>query len=382
MSLIDHIDNYTRELEQHNLLRVRRIAHNSNPQHIRFDSNDYLSLTHDKTIASAYQKGYALHPAGSGGSMLLGGYHANHQAVEHAFAQLLDVEQCLLFSSGYAANLAVAALFAKIKLPLLIDKGVHASIYDGLALSQTDFKRYSHNDLNDLNVKRMQINTATAVLTEGIFSMTGHKAPLDKIASLCAVHTETVLIVDEAHSFGLFGEHGCGMAALCQLTQEQVPLRIIPLGKACAAQGAIVAGQGAWINALMQAGRSFVYSTAVSPAQCYGLIKTLEVVANADLRRLKLQQLIHLFQSCSSHSPLSWSDSSTAIQHLHLGCPRLALSYQAQLEQAGFSCAAVRAPTVTKKHTGLRIVLNYNHQPEQIINLFDTLHSIYEFTSN
>lgn len=382
MSLIQHIENYTHRLEQHNLLRVRRIAHNRNPQHIRFDSNDYLSLTNDKTIARAYQRGYALHPSGSGGSMLLGGYHANHQVVEHAFAQLLDVDQCLLFSSGYAANLAVTALFAKIKLPLLIDKGVHASIYDGLALSQTDFKRYNHNDLNDLEGTRGQINTACAVLTEGVFSMTGHKAPLDKIASLFSDHRETALIVDEAHSFGLFGDNGSGMTALCQLSQQQVPLRIIPLGKACAAQGAIVAGQGAWINALIQAGRSFIYSTAVSPAQSYGLMKTLEVVARADARRLKLQQLIGLFQSCSSNSPLSWSDSSTAIQHLHLGCPSLALNYQAQLEQAGFSCAAVRTPTVTKKHTGLRIVLNVNHQPEHIINLFNILHSIHERSSN
>ena len=162
------------------------------------------------------------------------------------------------------------------------------------------------------------------------------------------------------------------------LTQNEVPLRIIGFGKAFAAQGAIVAGQGDWITALIQAGRSLIYSTALSPALCYGLLKTLDIVVNADDRRLKLSKLIALFRERIIQSPLSWANSKTAIQQLQLGSPYLALQYAHELKKHGFACSAIRAPTVNAKAGRLRIILNYNHQEEQINKLFDALNNICE----
>ena len=126
MSLHDKIREYTGQLNQQGLLRSRQVSEPANSTLIHFDSNDYLSLTHDKRIAEAYLHGYTIYPVGSGASMLLSGYHPNHLAVEQAFADLLKVDDCILFSSGYAANLAVIALLGSLKAHCFIDKSIHA----------------------------------------------------------------------------------------------------------------------------------------------------------------------------------------------------------------------------------------------------------------
>lgn len=379
MFLNEKIKRYTEQLNQQGLLRVRKLCDPANSALIHFDSNDYLSLTQDKRIAKAYQDGYAFYPAGSGASMLLSGYHPNHQAVERAFAELLKVDECILFSSGYAANLAITALLGSLKLHCLIDKSIHASVYDGLALSQVSYSRYRHNDMNDLALKLNAAPLHSVLLTEGIFSMSGQIAPLSTISSLC-VDNKTELLVDEAHSFGVLGEQGKGSVDYHRLTQKEIPLRVIPFGKAFAAQGALIAGQKEWINALLQAGRSLVYSTAISPALSYGLLKTLDIVVSSEDRRQKLVQLIKLFKEHICDSPFKWGDSETPIQQLYLECPHLALHYAEELKKEGFSCSAIRTPTVNIKSTGLRIILNYRHQPEQIQQLFKKLQIIYEHT--
>lgn len=378
MSLNDQILHYTNTLSQQGLLRVRQLSDAATTELIHFDSNDYLSLAQDERIRKAYQQGYALYPAGSGASMLLSGYHPNHQALEQAFAQFLQVDACLLFSSGYAANLAVTSLLAALKAECIIDKAVHASVYDGLALSAVTTRRYKHNELTEANLKLQKAQAHSALITEGVFSMSGQIAPLSELSALCKAKGAS-LLVDEAHSFGVMGALGKGSVAKHKLTQHEVPLRIIPLGKAFAAQGAIVAGQQQWIDALLQAGRSVIYSTATSPALSYGLLHTLEILAAADERRQHLQYLVQFFKEQIPNSPLKWMDSPSAIQQVQLGCPHLALSYAQKLKQMGFSCSAIRTPTVNKKTTGLRVVLNYQHTAEQVSQLFECMHKIYEY---
>jgi 8-amino-7-oxononanoate synthase len=375
MALSTHIQEYLGQIEQQGLLRGRRLT---DSDLVSFDSNDYLSLTDDKRIAQAYEYGYRHYGSGSGASMMLSGYHANHRAVEQAFAERLHVDECVLCSSGYVANLAVTGLLGAINAHSLIDKAVHASIYDGLVLANASYSRFLHNDLESLAKLLVPHRDHAVVITEGIFSMSGQAAPLSAMHQL----TQIPLIVDEAHSFGVLGDQGAGAAVLHQLTQTEVPLRIIPLGKALAAQGAIIAGQRDWIQALLQAGRSLIYSTAVSPALSYGLLKTLDIVSAADDRRLKLMRLIAYFKEQISSSPLSWSVSDSAIQQLHLGCPKRALYFAQELKRHGFSCSPIRRPTVNLKSTGLRIVLNYRHTPEHISSLINSIHTIYEHQSH
>lgn len=381
MSFAKRIREYTDKLNAQGLLRVRQVQEHATSGLIRFDSNDYLSLTQDPRIARGYQESYRQYPCGSGASMLLSGYHSAHQSVEHAFADFLNVEECLLFSSGYAANLAVTALLGQIKAHCIIDKNVHASVYDGLTLSRVDYSRFIHNDLDDLTHKLKLLSEPSAVITEGVFSMSGKIAPLAHYASLCT-QNKSELIVDEAHSIGVLGEQGRGAVEFHGVAANDVSLRVIPLGKAFAAQGAIVAGKRDWIVGLLQAGRSLIYSTAISPALCYGLLNTLEIVSSADDRRLKLMQLIKVFREHTDKSSLNWSDSNTPIQQLRLGSSELAQYYAQELKKQGISCSAIRAPTVAPKESGLRIIINYQHEPEDIQQLFNQLNKIYEHTLN
>lgn len=364
---------YTEQLRQGGLLRTRAV---SNSSLLAFDSNDYLSLLGDKRIAQAYEYGFKHYASGSGASMLLSGYHRNHQEIEEAFSQLLDVDACIIFSSGYAANLALTLLLGAIDTHCIIDKAIHASMYDGLSLSKASFCRFLHNNLTSLSQKINKYPENAVVITEGIFSMSGQRAPLSAISQL--THKRIPLLVDEAHAFGVLGEQGKGATSLHQLSQEDVPLRMISFGKAFAGQGAIIAGKQEWITALLQAGRSIIYSTAISPALSYGLLKTLDIVVAADERREKLHRLIDFFKDKIKLSPFEWAKSDSAIQQLQLGCPHRALFYADKLKEKGFSCSPIRTPTVNMKATGLRIVLNYRHTPEQINSLFTALHTLYE----
>lgn len=381
MSLALGIKDYLSELEEQGLLRTRKVIPDDKPDGIHFTSNDYLSLSSDPRLATAYAKGYQQYPKASGGSMLLSGYHRTHQAIERAFAEFLQVDECILVPSGYAANLAVCGLFGALGTHCLIDKGVHASIYDGLKLSRVEFTRFLHNDVHDLGKKITSLTSKQsnnlAIITEGIFSMTGQFGPLAEIAS-----NAIDFIVDEAHSFGVLGDEGRGAVSYHGLSQNTVPLRIIPLGKAFSAHGAILAGRHEFIAGILQAGRSLIYTTAVSPAFAYGLLKNLEAVIEAESRRLWLFTLIKIFKEQIKQSPLEWTNSDSPIQQLKLGSPHLANYYAKKLESFGLYCSSIRPPTTNLTSSGLRIVLNYHHREEQILQLFKALHQIYESTSH
>ena len=364
---------YNQQLTNQGLLRKRQLT--CDPKHINFCSNDYLSLGSDPRIKKAYQEGFQRYASGSGGSMVVCGYHPIHKKLEDAFAEALRVDDCLLFSSGYAANLSVANLLGQLGAYVYIDKCIHASVYDGLKLSKVRYSRYLHNSYLDLSAKVDAMSQSGAIFTESIFSMSGQIAPLTQFANLCGT-AGNKLLVDEAHAFGVMGNEGLGGVAHVGLGQDIVPLRVIPFGKAYASQGAIVAGKGEWIEALQQAARPHIYSTSMSPALVFGVLKTLEFVRVADDRRAKLQDLIVYFRDAITASNLQWQNSSTAIQQLQLGCPLRALEFAERLKEHAIFCLPIRQPTVNKKETGLRFVLNYHHQYEHIDDLFRRLSAL------
>lgn len=359
------------------LYRQRTIETPHHDSRLSFSSNDYLSLTSDPRLKRAYQEGYAQYAVGSGGSPLVMGYHPMHRQLEQAFSAVLGVDDCLFFSSGYAANLSLTHVLAELDATIYIDKSAHASVYDGMALAGVPFIRHRHCDVDDLRLK-MKPDEPSVIITESVFSMSGQMAPLAELSQLAALH-DSDLMVDEAHAFGVIGDEGLGLVNELKLTQEQVPLRVIPLGKAFASQGAIIAGHGDWIDALLQLARSYRYSTAPSPAQAYGLLNTLDIVRSACDRRQKLTELIHYvrmrIEQSEPRAEWVWRDSVTPIQQLQTGCPFKAKLLENKLLGHGIYCVPMRYPTVSKKETGLRIILNYHHQPEDIDALFNGLYS-------
>ena len=370
-SISQKLTDYLADRKQQGLYRTRVI---SNPQEkcLDFSCNEYLSLADDARERAAYRTGFQRYPAGSGGSMVLCGYHPTHRLLEQSFAQALGVDDCLLFSSGYVANLSVVSLLVHFGLHVLIDKAIHASIYDGLGLGNARYTRFLHNDLNDLQQKLAQCTGPVAVLTESTFSMSGLQPPLSDIAALLK-GKDACFIVDEAHGFGVMGPQGMGGVVAAGLNQEDVPLRVIPFGKAMSGSGAIVAGKSMWIDALLQATRQPVYSTAISPAFAYGLSEVLAMVRDADDRRAHLLDLIGYFRQRALASGLRWRDSLSPIQQLQLGCPHLALSTAQALQAQQIRCFPIRQPTVSKQDTGLRVILNYQHSLGDIDHLFQVL---------
>ncbi len=337
-----------------------------------FSSNDYLSLTNDPIVNGFYQDGYRKYPTGSTGSIVISGYTKAHLDLEKYLSSILNVDSCLLFSSGYIANISVMSFLAKHDANLLIDKGVHASIYDGIKLNGINYDRYLHNNLESLQKKLGNFTDGNlAVVTESIFSMSGQIADLVGIRQIIN-NKNAFLIVDEAHAFGVIGEYGLGAVAKSGLSQDDVPLRIIPLGKAGAGYGAVVVGKKLWIESLLQT-RQAVYSTAVSPAVAYGLLRSIEYIQSLDNRRKKLQDLIAYFKNLQRSSNLKWRSSNTHIQQLQLGCPYLATKIAAGLLDLGIICMPIREPTVSKPETGLRVILNYQHNEKQLDYLFSCL---------
>lgn len=372
MSLSANMQALVAGIKAKGLYRRQRLA---GAQDLQFASNDYLGLARHPLLAKAYAQAYSSQPCGSGGSALVSGYHGAHQALEQAFAEFLQVESCLFLSSGYVANLSVMALLAAIKADILIDKAVHASIYDGLTLHQLSPKRYLHQDLADFARKLARMPEHSVVITEGLFSMSGEIAALASMADLMSTRQQ-VLLVDEAHSFGILGAKGRGAVAAAGLDQKTVPLRVIPLGKAMAGQGAILAGEADWIDALLQVARPYIYSTAASPAQALGLKAALSFLAEADEQRAALGQLIAYFRRCAKETPWNWRDSHTPIQQLRLGCPFRAQSVASALQAAGIFCIPMRQPTVSREDSGLRISLNAGHRFADIDRLFSCLNEI------
>lgn len=364
------------DLKSKNLYRRRELIFNTKNE-LNFSSNDYLSLAECPYIKNAFQEGFKRYPSGSRGSLVVSGYHSVHQALEEAFKVALKVDDALLFTSGYAANLAVFSLIQTLKLHPILDKAIHASCYDGVRLNNLTFSRFIHNNYLDLQKKINQTDKPSVILTEGIFSQTGQRAPLKQYGSIGEIMNSS-MIVDEAHSFGVLGAHGLGATYDANLTQLEVPLRIIPFGKSFATQGAVVVGQGQWIEALLQSARTFIYSTGISPALTYGILQAFNFMQKADNRRKRLFDLIHYFQQKITGSPFNWTVSDTPIQQLKLGSAHLALSYSEALKKSGIFCVAMREPTVPRQDTGLRVVLNYQHQEEDIDRLFQNLLAIYE----
>ncbi len=341
---------------------------------INFCSNDYLSLSMLSELKQATIDAVNTYGVGSGASPWMSGYSVLHQQAEQTFAEFMQRDKAILFNSGFTANIGLmAALFDKTHT-VAMDKFNHASLIDGLKLSGAKHLRYRHNDMQHL---RQRINgELKGLVTEGVFSMQGTIADLKTLADISHEH-QALLIVDDAHGVGVLGG-GLGTVAHCGLTQKQVPLLVCPLGKAFAAQGAVIAGQADWVDLVLQKARSYCYSTAIPPMLAAASMASLQVLQQQSWRREKLLELIEYFQQCADELQLNCLPSVTPIQSIMIGDNEIALQLSEQLLQRGFFLKAIRPPTVPKGTARLRVTLNTDHTPEQIKSLLQTVTHCYD----
>jgi 8-amino-7-oxononanoate synthase len=338
-----------------------------------FCGNDYLGLSQHLDVVAALQEAAAWHGVGSTGSAGVSGHHAEHAAFESEMAKWLGYERGLYFGSGYQANLAVLqALLGEGDL-CVQDKLNHACLIDGARLSRCELKRYPHADVEAAMRQLMTRRDGVAILaTDGVFSMDGDQAPLADLA-LVARAQDALLYVDDAHGIGVLGPEGRGSLAVAGLGAREVPLLLVPLGKAFGGQGAMLLGSHAVVGHVAETARPYLFSTAPAPAMAAAMRASLKLIRTQPWRRAKLASLVARFRRGASALGLPLQESFTPIQPLVLGDNALALSVSAALEQAGYLVTAIRPPTVPEQQARLRITLSCEHNERDVDGLLAAL---------
>ena len=371
--LVNPLQTKLNALKSKGLYRSRRIIDDKNI--VNFCSNDYLGLSKNENVVAAFKKAADDYGVGSGSAHLICGHSKAHHLLEEELAEFTGRERALLFSTGYMANLgSINALVGRGDF-VFEDKLNHASLLDGGLSSGANFKRYLHADLTQLEKLLCKARGEKLIVTDGVFSMDGDVGPLRELAILAKQH-DTLLMVDDAHGFGVLGQTGGGLTEELNLTQNDVPILMGTFGKAFGTFGAFIAGSETLIETLIQFSRTYIYTTALPPSIAEATRASLKIVIAETWRREKLQALISQFKTDAAQLNLPLMPSDSPIQPLFVGDSFRATKMSEQLLEAGFLVSAIRPPTVPKNKARLRITLSALHEAEDISRLIETLYQL------
>jgi 8-amino-7-oxononanoate synthase len=340
---------------------------------VNFGSNDYLGLAADPRLAEAVKK--SLDGWGSGASPLITGHAEAHQALENRLAEFEGSEAALLFTSGFAANSATIAALVGPGDVVFCDRKNHASLFDGCRLSRADVRVYPHCDYQRLDklLQRAAKSRRRLIVTDSLFSMDGDIAPLPELTKLARRH-DAMLMVDEAHATGVFGNQGRGMCEEFGV-EDGVQIRVGTLSKALGSIGGFVSGSRALIDWLVNRARPYIYSTASPAAIAAAGIAALDIVRDEPNRRKELLSRADSFRNTLKENGQNVGNSTTQIVPIIVGDAQTALDLSAALRQAGFFVPAIRPPTVPEGEACLRISLSFAHSEEQIAALIEALNT-------
>lgn len=328
---------------------------------IDFASNDYLGLAGSARLAGAVRDALARGVAvGAGGSRLLRGNHAEHDALEAEAAAFFGSESALWFSSGFAANAALLATLPQKGDLIVHDALVHASAHEGMRLARAPAVKAAHNDADAvedaIQAWRGDGGTGTPwIAVESLYSMDGDRAPLTALAAVAERH-DAMLLIDEAHATGVFGPDGRGLAHALEGRPNVVTLRTC--GKALGAEGALVCGPAVVREFLVNRARGFIFSTAPSPLMAAAVREGLRMLADEPERRARLAALIDA--AAALLAPLGVKATGSQILPLIVGEDVAAMRLAEGLQAAGFDVRGIRPPTVAAGTARLRISLTLN----------------------
>jgi 8-amino-7-oxononanoate synthase len=307
---------------------------------------------------------------GSTGSRLLSGHKALHQELEQAIASLKQTEAALVFSSGYLANLGTVSALVGQRDLILGDRYNHSSLKKGAILSGATAIDYLHNDLADLREKlidRRALYRRCLITTDSVFSMDGDLCPLPQLMAI-AEEFSCMLLVDEAHATGVMGNSGAGCVEHFNCTGQTL-IQIGTLSKALGSLGGYVAGSSELIDFLRNRAATWIYSTALSPADTAAALKGIEIVKQEPSRREQLWHNINYLKHQLAHIKLLPSESP--ILCLNLDNPEAALNFSQKLLDGGIFAPAIRPPTVPTSR--IRLSLMAVHQQQHLDLLIENL---------
>lgn len=340
----------------------------SDSDKVLFCSNDYLNIAADDRVKAAVCAAAEKYGYGASSSRLICGTLGPHLDVENAFTDFFGTAGALLFNSGWLANEAVLNTLPEKGDVVLIDRHDHASIIDAAKSSDAKFRTYRRGDLSKLEKYLSDASyNRKYIVTESVFSMDGDRADLEKLVELKNTYG-AILIVDEAHAVGCFGDSGSGLIEELGLSGE-VDIVVAPLGKAVGACGAIVAAQQNVIDYLVNKARAFIYTTAPSPVNCAAILAGLEIIKTQPHRRKKLAENADYLRSELCKAGFDTGPSSTHIIPVIIGDAEKTLAISAELFERGYFACAIRPPTVPGDSSRLRISMQCEHTTEQIDGL-------------
>jgi 8-amino-7-oxononanoate synthase len=349
-------------------------------EYVAFCSNDYLGLASHPRIVEAAVDAALRHGVGQGASHLLSGHSAVHERLESALAEFVQMPRALLFSSGYQANIGAITALAGTEDAVFSDELNHASLIDGVRLSRARVVRYPHADVEFL-ARSLSDSTARVklVVTDGVFSMDGDLAPVRALLELCERY-DALLVLDDAHGFGVLGPEGRGTLAQLALRSPRI-VYVGTLGKAAGVAGAFVAGAADVIETVLQRARTYIYTTA-SPVMLAAAVEaSLQLIRTEEWRRERLRNLVASLRETLRESEAALAPSDTPIQPLVLGTNARALGASAALRERGILVPAIRPPTVPEGTARLRISLSAAHSEEDAARLGVALREVCRSTA-
>lgn len=345
-------------------------------RYVDFSSNDYLGFsTHPKLIEAARQA-LELHGVGTGASRLMSGDLRLHHALEEQTASFKGKESALVFNSGYQANVGIIPAIVGRGDVVFADRLCHASLLDGIAVSRARLVRFRHNDVDHLRnlLERERPGFEKAlIVTESVFSMDGDLAPLNPLVELKDRYN-CILMVDEAHATGVFGDQGKGLVDAEGLS-EQVELIMGTFSKALGGFGAYLAASRSVTDYLVNAARGFIYSTSLPAAIIAADLAALELCKSEADRGRALLARAEQFRRAAAEAGWSVGGASQIIPVM-VGESAEAVRYAGELFDRGFRALPIRPPTVPQGTARLRFSLCYAHTEEHLTGVLEALREL------
>ncbi len=338
-------------------------------------SNNYLGFADHPRVREAAADAAMRWGVGAGASRLVSGTMTIHDTLEHRLAEFEQADSCVLFGSGYLANIGVISALTSLPAPreatgaqrervVFSDALNHASIVDGCRLARAETFIYNHHDLDHLAWGLREAAPGSVIVTDSVFSMDGDVAPLTEIVELAERYSARV-IVDEAHATGALGPGGRGVVAEAGL-EGRVDVVVGTLGKALGSYGAYACASSAIVDYLVNAARTLIFSTAPPPPAVAGAMAALELLAEQPRRVEKLQANADLMRAALANAGIATPEGRTQIIPLVVGEPRVALALSEAALRRGVFAQAIRPPTVAPGSSRLRLTLMASHSAAEI----------------
>lgn len=356
-----------REREEANALRTLPVPESI----IDFSSNDYLGFSQNRDIfkqAHQYLLDSNVISNGSTGSRLITGNHSLYRETEEFIARFHNSAAALIFNSGYDANVGLFSSVPQKEDVVLYDEYIHASIRDGLRLSNAKTFKFRHNDISHIEslISRHRGEGELYIITESVFSMDGDNPDIKAFINIAEKH-HCRLIVDEAHALGVFGTNGEGLVQNLGL-EDKIFARIVTFGKGLGCHGAAVLCSQQLYAYLINFARSFIYTTALPPHSLSVILTAYKYLANKSLQTEQLKNIVSFFTDETKRLGIdkAFIYSTSAIHCAVVSGNRNVKNISSVLRQNGFNVKAILSPTVPQGSERLRFCLHSYTTREQV----------------